>query len=140
MKTRNCDFQDEDVQHQNPLPIVPLIDCFVLILVFFLATASVTKPHKELQIILPNSSAAVKTVSKANTVVIEITKDGVIYLNSEPVSKTLLHKRLRQAASEALDRRIRIEADRQTAAQHLVYVMDLLQFEGLKNVGFKTRD
>jgi biopolymer transport protein ExbD len=140
MKTRSGEFQDEDVQHQNPLPIVPLIDCFVLILVFFLATASVTKPHKELQIMLPNSAAAVKTVSKADTLVIEITKDGVIYLESEPVSKTLLHKRLRQAAAEGPDRRVRVEADRQTAFQHLVYVMDMLQFEGLRNVGFKSRE
>jgi hypothetical protein len=38
------------------------------------------------------------------------------------------------------DRRVRVEADRQTAFQHLVYVMDMLQFEGLRNVGFKSRE
>lgn len=89
---------------------------------------------------LPNSAAAGKTVSKHDTLIIELTKDGQIYLESEPVSKTILHKRLRQAAADGPDRRVRVEADRQCAFQHIVYVMDLLQFEGLRSVGFRSLD
>jgi biopolymer transport protein ExbD len=140
MKSSKAEFQDEDVQHQNPLPIVPLIDCFVLILVFFLATASVTKPHKELQISLPLSDAGIQTVSKHSTLIIEVTKDGQFYLEQEPHSKTLLHKKLRDLYRTGPDRHVRIEADRSCAFQHIVHLMDSLKFEGFKDIGFRNKD
>ena len=41
----------------------PLIDCVFLLLIFFLVTATMQKPHKELDLQLPNSAAARETAS-----------------------------------------------------------------------------
>ena len=140
MKSRSGRFDDEDVQSMTPLPVVPLIDCFVLILIFFLATATLTKPHKALDIRLPHSAAAIKTASKHSTLIITMTKDGTVYIESEPMSRTLLHKRLREIAAQNPNRKVRLEADRTTPFQYIVYVLDLLQFEGLRDVGVRTRE
>lgn len=140
MRSSSSEFQDEDVQHQTPLPVVPLIDCFVLILVFFLTCASVTKPHKEVGIILPNSAAAGKAVAKPSTMIIEVVSDGTILFEHEPITPQLMQKKLREAAVANKDRRIRIDGDRRVALQHVVHLLDLCQFEGLNNVGIRTRD
>lgn len=140
MRSSSSHFQDEDVQHQTPLPVVPLIDCFVLILIFFLATASVTKPHKEVGIILPNSAAAAKAVVKHTSLIIEVTSDGTLLYEQEPITPQLLQKKLREAAAGDKNRRIRIDGDRRVALQHVVHVLDICQFEGLNNVGIRTRD
>jgi len=120
--------------------MAPLIDCVFLLLIFFLVAATLKKAHKEVEIELPHSAAAAETKSKYDTVIIEVTKDGTIYLEAQPVTQRLLHKRLREAAAENPDRRVRIDADRRTAFQHIVHVLDLCQFEGLNNVGVRTRD
>jgi biopolymer transport protein ExbD len=122
------------------LPVVPLIDCFVLILVFFLTCASVTKPHKEVGIVLPNSAAAAKAVAKHTTLIVEVASDGTILYEQEPITAQLLQKKLREAAAVSKERRVRIDGDRRVALQHVVHVLDICQFEGLNNVGVRTRD
>jgi biopolymer transport protein ExbD len=135
-----AEFNDEDVQHQNPLPVTPLIDCFVLILVFFLACASMTKPHKELDLQLAQSSAAKLTASLPETLIFVVSQGGEVYMENQLLTKGALHRKIREAAAENNKRQVRVDADRRCAAQHLVYLLDLLQFEGLKNVGIRTRD
>jgi len=129
-----------DEQEEVGVQMAPLIDCVFLLLIFFLVAATLKKAHKEVEIELPHSGAAIPAVSKYDTLIIEITKDGTVYLESQPVTQRLLHKRLRQAATENRKRRVRIDGDRRTAFQHVVHVLDLCQFEGLKNVGVRTRD
>ena len=122
------------------VPVVPLIDCFVLILVFFLSCASVTKPHKEVGIILPHSAAATNAVAKHSTVIIEVAADGTLIYEQEPITHQLLQKKLREAAADNKDRRVRIDGDRRVAFQHVVHLLDICQFEGLNSVGVRTRD
>jgi biopolymer transport protein ExbD len=135
MKTR-LDMTEGDAEVQ----MGPLIDCVFLLLIFFLVTATLKKAHKELDIQLPQSAAATETKSPHDTVVVEITKDGNVYVDGDPMTQQLLHKRLRALAQENPNRRVRIDADRRTAFQHLIHVVDLCEYEGLKSVGFHTKD
>ncbi len=134
MKTRLTGEEEPAVQ------FAPLIDCVFLLLIFFLVAATLKKPHKEVEIELPHSAAAEEVQAEYHTVIIEVTKDGDVYLESEPVGTNLLRKRLRALAEEDPNRRVRIDGDRRTAFQHVVQVLDLCQFEGLNNVGVRTRD
>jgi biopolymer transport protein ExbD len=135
MRLRGADEEDRAEVH-----MAPLIDCVFLLLIFFLVAGTLKKAHKELEIELPNSAASKEAKSEYATLIIEVTRDGKIYLDSEPMSKTLLRTRLRNAAAEFPERQVRIDGDRNTAYQHITYLMDLLQFEGLKNVRFRTRN
>lgn len=128
--------QDEGTEVQ----MAPLIDCVFLLLIFFLVAATLKRAHKELELELPHSSAAIKTKSEADTLIMEVTRDGTVHIDAQPMTQRLLHKRIRQAATEAPNRRVRIDADRATAFQHIVHLLDLLQFEGLNNVGVRSRD
>ncbi len=129
-----------DTSEEAGVQMAPLIDCVFLLLIFFLVAATLKKAHKELDLELPHSAAAIETKSKYDTLILEVAKDGTVYLESEPVSARFLHKKLRESATKNPNRRVRIDADRRTAAQHLVQLLDLCQFEGLNNVGLRTRD
>ncbi len=118
----------------------PMIDCVFLLLTFFMVTTTLAKLHRELGLQLPHSAASVETKSKPTTLIIELTKEGTMFLDGEQVNKTQLHQRLRKAKETAPDRQVRIDADRATAVQHVVYLMDLLQFEGLNNVAMRTKE
>ena len=127
-------------QEEMGVQMAPLIDCVFLLLVFFLVAATLKKPHKELELQLPHSAAAIKTESKYDTLVIEMTKDGEIYIESESVTKRLLNEKLHDMAANTPNRRIRIDADRRAPVQHLVRLLDHCQFVGMNNVGVRSRD
>jgi biopolymer transport protein ExbD len=118
----------------------PLIDCVFLLLIFFLVTATMQKPHKELDLQLANSAAAKEAASTYDTLIFQMSKDGEVYYDNQLMTKGTLHKTIREAAKANSQREVRIDADRRCAAQHLVYMMDLLQFEGLNKVAIRTRD
>ena len=140
MRTKSADFSDEDVQGMTPLPVVPLIDCFVLILVFFLTCASVTKPHREVPIIVGHTSVALQPEREYKPVVIEVRGDGAFYVNYIKIGPQLLQEILREMAAADASQMVRIDGDRKTAWQHIVRVLDLCRYEGLKNIVFRTGD
>ncbi len=129
-----------EAEEAPEVAMAPLIDCVFLLLIFFLVASTLKKAHREVQIELPDSSAAIKTKLEFDTLVIELTQDGDIYLDGDAMTTRLLRKKLREAAVEGPNRRIRIDADRRTAFQYIVNLFDLCQFEGLKNVGVRAKD
>jgi biopolymer transport protein ExbD len=95
---------------------------------------------KVLEIELPHSAVAIETLARRDALVIEIAADGQVYLAGELMTTKTLRARLRQESQARPDRWVQINADRKIAYQHVCYVLDLLQFEGLKGVFFRTRD
>jgi len=131
------DEEDEGVE----VPMTPMIDCVFLLLIFFLVTASLRKPHKELPIELPHAAASAVAKAPKRELVISLDREGRLFLDNQAnITTEELHRRLQQVASEAPETRIRIDADRQARVQQLAQVADLCQLYGLNRVGIRTRD
>lgn len=135
MKARSSESGDE-----MGVQMAPLIDCVFLLLIYFLCTAHVTKPHRDLEINLPEASVAEQTKSSYDTVIIEVTKDGRIYMDAQEMTTRLLHQKLQQKVAEKPDRRVRLDVDRSCSFYYLNPLIDLLQFVGLNNVGLRATD
>jgi biopolymer transport protein ExbD len=129
----------EETDDDARVQMAPLIDCFLLLLTFFLVTAALREIHVELPLDLPDAGAYVKAKAVDNTIVISVTKDGSIYLGGFEVTQKKLMDELRKHA-KVPNARVRVDGDRAAAFQHIAYVLDLCQFEGLNNVGVRTRD
>lgn len=131
MLIRRNDDQDVDVQ------LTTFMDMAFLLLCFFLVTASLRKPHKELQLELPTAAYAKIAKAPKQELVISLDREGKIYLDDMAVfSDQELTKRLQQITPQT---RVRIDADRQAQIFHLAKVMDLCQLYNIKNVGVRTR-
>ena len=118
--------------------MTPLIDTALILLTFFLVATTIKKIEKEMKVDLPASASAIEAPKEDPTLVIGVTRNGAVYLDGQPVTTEQLHSTLRQAATKDRARRVRIDGDRLTAFQDIVYVMDLCQFEGLQNIGVHT--
>lgn len=127
--------EEETVEVQ----MAPLIDCVFLLLIFFLVATTLKKVDRELPLDLPKSAASIESRVEDTTLVIGVDKLGAIHLGGERITLSMLHDRLKQAAAVSREQRVRIDADRATAFQYVIHVLDLCQFEGLTNVGLHTR-
>lgn len=135
-----------ETEEEAGVNMAPLIDCVFILLIFFLVTSMLQRPHKDLGIVLPQASSAEEATAQFDTVVIEVTAGRpprgapIIVVDGEEVTQTLLHKRLRRLVWKDPDRKVRLDADREASVYHVSRILDLLQFEGLRDVGVRTMD
>ena len=123
--------------------LIPMIDCMLVIIIFFLVATTLKSHEKELPLDLPESSAALRIEQPPDLFIIGVDKAGVPYLSTgdfiEPVSADRLHQRLREVAAANPNQRVRIDGDRATRFEDIIHIIDLCQFEGLRNVGLHTK-
>jgi biopolymer transport protein ExbD len=130
---------------QPEIGLIALIDCIFFLLMFFMVATSFKQPDpqkktKDLPITLPSSSATlVAAEASSEPLVIGIDAQGQVYIDGQRLSLQQLHDRLRLEGQRQPTPTIRIDGDRRTAYQHIVHVMDLAQFEGLRQVSLRTR-
>jgi len=138
-------IRDDDDESEVPeVNMAPLIDCIFLLLIFFLLTSTIQKntdEKKEIQqlaFMLPESAAAADAPGEPETLVIGVDDAGRAYVNGTRVSLEKLHRALREAAARRP--KVRIEGDERAAFEHIVHVIDLCEFEGLRDIAVRTRD
>ncbi len=126
-------------EEESPeVQMAPLIDCVFLLLIFFLVATTMKKIERELPIELPDSAAAIEVQQPEGILSIGIDRQGGFYINAEPVGYELLHATLREAAQSNPEQRIRIDGDRLAPFESIVHILDLCEFEGLKNVAIHS--
>lgn len=133
-------------QGEPDLDMAPLIDMTFLLLIYFICTCTLVTPEADLSIRLPGMIAQSTTVEMPDEQMIEVRKDGVVYLNDRTFDsatssdlpelvKTLTRYRMSTEASgnKAL---ITIMADGETPHQRVVDVMNACAAAKLKDVSF----
>jgi len=121
------------------IPLIPMIDCMLVIIIYFLVSTTMKKMEKELPVELPASSAAVMKEEEPTLVILGLDKAGNKYFNALPVTTAIFHERLNEAAKQSPLPRVRIDADRDARYEDVIELVALCQFQGLQNVGLHTR-
>lgn len=123
-------------EHQDPhIDVVPLIDCILVLLIFFMVTTTFAK-DAELQIERPGAQSATPANSKALRVFIDRSLD--VYVDDAPVRAWMLQSRVRDALGGASDKTVLVVADRRVPAEKLIEVVDQCRLAGAKDVGVVT--
>ncbi len=133
-------------EEEAGINMAPLIDCVFILLIFFLVTSMLQKPHRDLGIVLPEAASAEEAIAQYDTIIIEVTAARppddrpLIVMNGEEVTQTLLHQRLRRKALRNPNRKVRLDIDRDASIYEVSRIMDHLQFNGLTDIGWRTLD
>jgi len=133
MKIRN------DHEENFELPLVPMIDMMLVLLIFFMVATTLKVTQPEIPVQLADSAASIAVKEEPNIIVIGLDKSGQKYLNGVLTSTSELQNRLKDAAAKDITQPVRLDVDRDIPFDKVIEVLDLCQFEGLKNVGFHTR-
>jgi biopolymer transport protein ExbD len=127
----------EEFEAYDEINVTPLMDlAWNLLVVFIIA---VTTSVQGISVNLPKASAAAGKV-KATTKAITITAEGVIYLDSYPVSSfDELESRLRQFKAEDPSFPVVIRGDEFVLYKNIIEVLDLLQRLEINQLGLVTK-
>lgn len=120
--------------------LIPMIDIMLILLIFFMVATTIKHSEKALPIELPRSAAAMDQPANEAVLVLGVDALGNKYVGPDRVPTSVLHDRIRAAAEKNVDQPVRIDADRKTSYEQVVEVIELCQFEGLRNVRLHTRN
>lgn len=122
--------------------LIPMIDCMLVIIIFFLVATTLKSREKELPLDLPVAAGALSVEQPPDIFVIGVDKFGKTFLSEggamQVVDTERLHQRIREVARANPSQRVRIDGDRDARFNDVIHVVDLCAFEGLKNVGLHT--
>ena len=108
------------------LSMTPLIDVVFLLLIFFLVTSRLSQEDRELDIPLPSAANAMPMTVEPQEMIVNISQDGAIVVNSQTYDAEKFERMLVQTiADNPLGQSILIRADRRVPLQTPVDVMDI---------------
>ncbi len=119
------------------LELTPLVDVVFLLLIFFMvSTAFVEFPH-QLEINLPQSKIS-SQVTDLKTLEIEMTKDGLVFLNGKMVSMNSLEQKIEEA-KKTHQKKALVRADKGLPYGNVVKVMGILQAAEIKDISIAVK-
>ena len=119
----------------SELNITPLLDlAFVLLVIFILTTAP---PVNDMEITLPSAGDNPKDAAK-KAYYVEISNEGKIKLNSEPMTEDQLANKLVEFRKENPDLNVIVRADAAIEFQKVVTVLDVLISARVAKFGLAT--
>jgi biopolymer transport protein ExbD len=124
-------------KHPIKITFVPLVDCFIILLIFFMLQSSFVTPHGvELSNSKKEENKPVGTTTAESTLVyIELHQDGKLWLDGEKIAFDELGGRLPKVRGEA--KPVVIASDRGVKLQRAVDVIDVLNGRGYFKVSLR---
>ncbi len=116
--------------------MVPLIDMFFLLLVFFIYGVFSMSAREGILVDLP--AAATSDVSKDEAQTVSVTAEGALFLNQRSVTIESLGTAFREARARQPEALVIINADRAARHAAVVEVLDTARQAGIQRVSFQT--
>lgn len=133
-------FTAPDSGDDPEINIIALIDVILVLLIFFMATATIDSQQR-LRIVLPEASASVSEADQGQSLLVEVTPQGRYRVAGEELldnSTANLMRVLGAAAGERRDQRVVLRADGQASHQAVVTAMDAIGQLGFVNLSIAT--
>lgn len=118
--------------------MTPMIDVVFLLLSFFLMSQIFTVWEKEVKIKLPTAQTATTPQRMLGEVIINIHRDGAIVVNGRTLDDSKLSQMLEDLARLYPGQPVVVRADKTTAYEYVVHVLDLCRKADIWNVAFAT--
>ena len=114
------------------LNLTPLIDVVFNVLVFFLVAARFADDERRMDVMLPSAAQTRPMISEFRELVININREGKIFLGNEPVNRGATGREVASGAGDQpFQQSVLIRADRQCSWEAVIAAMDACHAVGL---------
>jgi len=123
-------------KRKSRIEMIPLIDIVFLLLVVFIYTMLSMAVHRGMPIALPSSAAT--EIEKNLVLSVSIDRDGLVFLDKEPIELKELTKALAFRAEGRDNPGVLLFADKQVDYQDLFSVLDQIKLAGLHQISLQA--
>lgn len=127
---------DQDESVLADINVTPLVDVMLVLLIIFMITAPML--HQGIEVALPQADAETMDLEFDDPIVLSINRDGIVYIQEEPVHPTQLVERLQPLVEARAGETVFLKGDRDLAYGRVVEVLDILHRGGIEQIGMIT--
>lgn len=118
--------------------IAPMLDVVFQLLAFFLLTSVYSAWENEISVALPTAQTATTPQRLPGEIIINVIRDGSIVVNGRTLDEPALGSLLNRLAQLFPGQPVLIRADKATAYEHVVHVLDHCRKAEIWNISFAT--
>ena len=133
-------FQRKNTAALPEFQFAPMIDMVFLLLCFFITSTVFSQWETEVDVKLPTASTGRLPERLPGDVIVNINRDGTLTVNQVQLTREALHARLARLAQLFPGQSVVIRADRETAYENVMAVIDLCRRADIWNLLFATGD
>ena len=128
-------------RHAPELPgfqIAPMIDIVLTMLFFFIASQIFSQWETEIDVTLPTAQAGTIPARLPGEIIVNILRDGTVTVNRQKLDQEQLAALLERVVGMFPGQPVLIRADKATAYEHVIRVLDLCRRADIGNIAFAT--
>jgi len=118
--------------------LAPMIDVVFLLLCFFVASQLFAQWEAEIDVALPTARTGRAPQRLPGEVILNILRDGRVVVSGQPLDEAGLSGLLRRLVAVFPGQAVVLRADRATAYEHVIRVLDQCRQADLWNISFAT--
>jgi biopolymer transport protein ExbD len=118
--------------------LAPMIDVVFLLLCFFVTSQIFTQWEAEIDITLPTARTARNETRLPGEIILNISRTGDVTVNGRTLTNEELAAMLLRLTGFANGQPVIIRADKLTAYEHVIRVLDLCRQSDIWNISFAT--
>jgi len=121
------------------LSLTPLIDVVFLLLIFFLVATRFEQEERDMDVNLPQASAAEPTIFPGKEIFVSVTPAGEFFVDGKQYSPATLERKLKSLyENNPGKQRVTIRADEESRTAHLVTVMNACNRASIRDYTIAT--
>jgi len=133
-------IRDDEGLVEPEFSMAPMIDIVFQLLIFFMLATTYQKSERELDVDLPSAESGVKSTSTEQEIIVDILRDGRVFVGGREVARAGLVEALSAAANGRDTMPVTVRGDRNTTHETVVAVLDACGMAGLSNLSIGTLD
>lgn len=132
-------FQKKTQATPNPgVPLTPMIDVVFLLLCFFVTSQIFAQWETEIDIALPTAATGDMPQRLPGEVIINVLADGTAVVNGQTLDDAQLRAMMDRLVQLFPGQPVLLRADKTTAYEHVVRVLDTCRQADIWNISFAT--
>lgn len=132
-------FRKKSTQTPNPgVPLTPMIDVVFLLLCFFVTSQIFAQWETEIDVALPTAATGGMPQRLPGEVIINVRADGTAVVNGQVLDDAQLRGMMDRLVELFPGQPVLLRADKSTAYEHVVRVLDTCRQADIWNISFAT--
>ena len=131
-------LQQSSSDNSIGVDLTPVIDMVFMLLIFFLVATTFQQQEREAKIALPQAAASAPLSSAMREIVINVTRDGTLIVNTKVVDEASHLSMLKAAVSQNAGQKVNVRGDRDAAYGMVARTLDLCKQAGIAEPFLQT--
>jgi len=119
----------------SDINVTPLVDVMLVLLIIFMVITPMLQKGVSVDLARVNNPRPMQAADKEDATVLAITRDGKMFLGSDPITIDKITAKVKDRVADKLDKTVYIKSDARAKYGDVVAVVDAVRAAGVDAIG-----